>query len=109
VQMTRAVLERFQRAVHPANIVTDQAVAAAVRARYVLSRPFLDTFARCTAPVAIVAGRDDHWAGWQDASDLVARFPRAGLTVVPDCGHLLPLEDGAAFARALGDWLARLT
>ena len=39
VQMTRPVLERFQRAVHPANIAADAAVVTAVRARYALSRP----------------------------------------------------------------------
>jgi pimeloyl-ACP methyl ester carboxylesterase len=109
VQMTKDVLERFQRAVHPANIAADQAVAAAVRARYVSSRPFLDTFTRYRGPVSIVCGRDDHWAGWQDAAELAARFPRAAFTVVPDCGHLLPLEDPALFARAVGDWLARVT
>jgi pimeloyl-ACP methyl ester carboxylesterase len=59
--------------------------------------------------VSIVAGRDDHWAGWQDASDLAARFPHAAFTVVPDCGHLLPLEDPAAVAYALGSWLSRVT
>jgi pimeloyl-ACP methyl ester carboxylesterase len=109
VRMTRPVLETFQRVVHPANIATDQALLSSVRARYVLSRPFLDSFSRLEAPVAVVCGRDDHWAGWQDASDLVARFPRAAFTVVPDCGHLLPLEDAPAFARALDDWLRRLT
>ncbi len=109
VRMTGPVLERFQRVVHPANIAVEPAVVAAVRARYVLSRPFLDAFTRFSAPVAIVCGRDDHWAGWQDASDLVARFPRASFTVVPDCGNLLPLEDPAALAHALGAWLGRLT
>jgi pimeloyl-ACP methyl ester carboxylesterase len=108
VRMTTPLLQAFQRVVHPANIATDQAVLAAVRARYVLSRPFLDSFARMSAPVAVVCGHDDHWAGWHDAADLVARFPSAALTVVPDCGHLLPLEDAPALARALGDWITRL-
>jgi pimeloyl-ACP methyl ester carboxylesterase len=109
VRMTRPVLERFQRVVHPANITTDQQLLVAVRARYVLSRPFLDCFSRFDSPVGIICGHDDHWAGWLDAADLVARLPRAALTVVPDCGHLLPLEDTPAFTRALDEWLLRLT
>ena len=107
VQLTRAVLARFQHAVHPANIAADPAVVAALRARYVLSRPFVDFFARLGAPTTILCGRDDHWAGWQDAATLVQQLPHPHLVVLPDCGHLLPFEQPAAFAATVRDWLAR--
>jgi pimeloyl-ACP methyl ester carboxylesterase len=107
VQMTRPVLERFQRVVHPANIAADAAVVTAVRARYALSRPIGDALARLDAPSAIVCGRDDHWAGWQDAVPLVAMLKRPQFAVLPDCGHLLPFEQPRAFAQAVRDFLAR--
>jgi len=107
VQMTRPVLERFQRAVHPANIAADPALVAAMRARYALSRPLGDALARLEAPATIVCGHDDHWAGWQDAARLVALLRHPHFVVLPDCGHLLPLEQPAAFAQAVRDWLAR--
>jgi pimeloyl-ACP methyl ester carboxylesterase len=108
VQMTRPVLERFQRVVHPANIAADAAVVTAVRARYALSRPLGDALARLDAPSAIVCGRDDHWAGWQDAVPLVAQLKHPSFTVLPDCGHLLPFEQPLPFAQAVRDFLARV-
>jgi pimeloyl-ACP methyl ester carboxylesterase len=107
VQMTRPVLERFQRAVHPANIAADATVVQAVRARYALSRPIGDALARLDAPSTIVCGRDDHWAGWQDAVPLVTQLKRPHFVVLPDCGHLLPFEQPLAFAQAVRDFLAR--
>ena len=107
VQLTRPVLARFQRAVHPGNIAADGDVVAAVRARYALSRPLGDVLARLDAPSTIVCGRDDHWAGWQDAVPLVARLRHPHFMVLPDCGHLLPFEQPLAFAQAVRDFLAR--
>lgn len=108
VQMTRPVLERFVRAVHPANLAADAAVVAAVRARYASSRPLGDALARLDVPSAIVCGRDDHWAGWRDAATLVAQLRHPHFVVLPDCGHLLPFEQPALFAQAVRDFLARL-
>lgn len=108
VQQTRAVLAAFQRVVHPANIAVDAAVVAAVRTRYALSRPLGDALLRLDAPAAIVCGRDDHWAGWQDATTLVRQLPRAAFAVLPDCGHLLPIEQPDALRGLLLDWLQRV-
>ncbi|MDB4968536.1 MAG: alpha/beta hydrolase fold protein [Myxococcales bacterium] len=107
VQMSRAVLERFTRVVHPANIAVDAPTVAALRARYALSRPVGDALARLEAPATIVCGRDDHWAGWQDAATLVAQLRHPHFIVLPDCGHLLPFEQPLAFAQAVRDFLSR--
>jgi pimeloyl-ACP methyl ester carboxylesterase len=107
VQMTPAVLARFQRAVHPANVAADVAVVNAVRARYALSRPIGDALVRLDAPATIVCGRDDHWAGWRDAEALVAQLRHPHFVVLPDCGHLLPFEQPALFAQAVRDFLTR--
>lgn len=107
VQKTRTLWEQFLTLVHPANIAADQAVLAAVRARYVLSRPFVDFFAQLGAPTTILCGRDDHWAGFEDAIWLVRQLERAQFVVLPDCGQLLPFEQPGPFAQAVKDWLAR--
>ena len=99
VRMTAPVLAAFQRVVHPANIAVDPRVVAAVRARYVLSRPLGDALSNLDRSALIVCGRDDHWAGWQDASTLLRQLPHGQLTVLPDCGNLLPLEDPDALTR----------
>jgi len=108
VQMTRPVLAKFQRAVHPANVAADASVVQAVRARYAMSRPLGDALARLDVPATVVCGRDDHWAGWQDAVPLVAQLKHPHFVVLPDCGHLLPFEQPAAFAQAVRDFLARV-
>ncbi len=107
VQQTRAVLAAFAALVHPANIAVDAAVVAAVRTRYALSRPLGDALVNLDAPATIVCGRDDHWAGWQDATTLVRQLPRAAFSVLPDCGHLLPIEQPEALRALVNDWLRR--
>jgi pimeloyl-ACP methyl ester carboxylesterase len=107
VQATRPVLERFQRVVHPANIAVDPEFVAAVRHRYAMARPYMQALQAFDRPVAIACGRHDHWVGFEDAVRLARALPRAGLSVVADCGQLLPLEAPAAFHALLADWLAR--
>ena len=107
VLQTAAQLERFRRVVHPANVATDRAFVAQLRARYVLSQPFAQALSLLSAPVTLVCGRDDHWAGWEDAVPLVRALRDAELAVLPDCGHLLPIEASARLQSLLSDWLAR--
>jgi pimeloyl-ACP methyl ester carboxylesterase len=82
-------------------------VVAAVRARYLLARPYLAAREQLDAPSAIVCGRDDHWAGFADALTLVRLLRHPRFCVLPDCGHLLPIEQPAAFQSLLADWVAR--
>ena len=102
------VLERFQRAVHPANIAADAAVVTALRARYALSRPLGDALGapgraggdrvRPRRSLGRLAGRGAA-GGAAQASHFI---------VLPDCGHLLPFEQPLAFAQAVRDFLARV-
>ncbi len=108
VVRTPEVLERFQRAVHPAQVTVDRELVAAVRARYAMARPCGEALEAFGAPVAIACGRDDHWVGFEDALTLVRAFPNVQLTVLPNCGHLLPLEAPERFRSLFTDWLARL-
>ncbi len=108
VQQTRAVLEQFRALVHPGNIGVDPTFMAATRARYAFSTLYAGAVAALDAPSLIVCGRDDHWVGWEDAARLCRLLRRAELAVLPDCGHLLPLESPARFRALLQGWASRL-
>jgi pimeloyl-ACP methyl ester carboxylesterase len=108
VVQTRALLQRFSELVHPANIAADPELMAATRARYALSRPYMQSLAALSAPVGIVCGRDDHWVGFEDAIRLARAFGDVRYSVLPDAGHLLPLEQPARFAQLFCDWISRL-
>lgn len=107
VVQTAAMLETFRRVVHPANVAADQGLMAATRGRYAMSRPYLQALQAFAGPVSIVCGRDDHWVGWEDAARLARAFCAGQLTVLPHCGHLLPLEEPVRFQALLADWLGR--
>lgn len=108
VVQSQSVLDAFQQWVHPGNIGALQTFVSAVRERYASVRPvtsLLQTFAGTTT---IVAGRDDHWVGFEDVTPWVRAMARASLHVLPDCGHLLPIEQTARMRGLFSDWLAAL-
>jgi pimeloyl-ACP methyl ester carboxylesterase len=108
VAQTRAMRDVFHRLVHPAHVATDRAFLAAVRTRYAMSRLVTSGLTGFAGPVTIVCGRDDHWAGYEDAVRLVRAFPRCRYAVLPDCGNLAPAESPVAFAGLFADWLGRM-
>jgi pimeloyl-ACP methyl ester carboxylesterase len=107
VRQSPQVLARYQELVRPANRAADRAVVSAIRTRYAMSILYGQALATVDGPVSIVCGRDDHWAGYEDAARLLRLLPRAQLTVLPDCGHLLPLEEEEELGRLLDGWLRR--
>ena len=109
VVQTQALLEAYRRAIYPASRVADRRFVDEVRARYVLSRPYMAALHQFAGPLDVVCGRDDHWVGCTDALRLVAAAPRGSFHVLADCGHLLPLEQPERFAALLADWVARAT
>ena len=77
------------------------AQSEALRTRNDLSL-VLDTFA---GPIAIMCGTEDRLCPpeWHEAMARRAKNPR--LTIIPGAGHMLPLEQPAAFSAALISWL----
>jgi pimeloyl-ACP methyl ester carboxylesterase len=55
-----------------------------------------------TVPTLVVAGEHDAIAPPAEARSIAAAIPGARCVVVPGCGHLTPMEDPAAFGKALG-------
>lgn len=61
--------------------------------------------ARFAGPLAVVAGARDALCTPALQARLLQAQPAAAFTLVPRCGHVLPLQAPAALARALRAWL----
>jgi pimeloyl-ACP methyl ester carboxylesterase len=108
VVQSRPQLELFRRVVQPAHVEADRGFVDATRSRYAMSRLYMQAMTSFTKPVTVVCGRDDYWAGYEDPLRLVRAFTGCHFAVLPDAGHLLPLEAPARFTALLADWLGRL-
>ena len=69
------------------------------------ARPPLRPFDR---PALILAGRQDHVAGYADALGLAESFPRGTVAVLDRAGHGVPNEQRALFGALVGEWLDRV-
>ena len=63
------------------------------------------TLATVTVPTLVVVGNDDQLTPPALARELAAGIPGARLVVVPDAGHLAPVEQPAALSAALRSFL----
>lgn len=61
--------------------------------------------ARLTCPLLLLCGADDAITPAADHRALAAELPRARLVIVPECGHMAPMEAPDAVTRALREWL----
>ncbi|MGQ0534912.1 MAG: alpha/beta fold hydrolase [Methanobacteriota archaeon] len=66
---------------------------------------YLDRLKELSAPVLVVWGEKDRIVPARHGVRSVARFPRARLVLIPDCGHLPMREKPEAFNAALGSFL----
>jgi pimeloyl-ACP methyl ester carboxylesterase len=66
------------------------------------SRP---TLAAIACPTLVLVGRQDRLTPLDRHEEMAAAIPGATLVVLPDCGHLSPLEQPAAVTRQLLAWL----
>ena len=64
-----------------------------------------DVIGKFDGPILVIAGADDSLCppAWHAA--MAARNRRANYVEIEDAGHLVPLEQPAAFTRAIFDWL----
>lgn len=58
---------------------------------------------RC--PALVVTGREDGWSPPLTHQMIASGIPGAKLVIVPDSGHMSAMEQPAAVAQALRDWL----
>jgi pimeloyl-ACP methyl ester carboxylesterase len=67
------------------------------------SRPGLS---RITCPTLVLCGHEDQATPVEVHREMAADIPNARLVVVPECGHLSPLERPEAVNAAMRAWLA---
>lgn len=58
---------------------------------------------RC--PTLFVVGADDVTSPPEEMRAMAAAVPKSRFAVIPDAGHLTPIENPAGFNAVLGDWL----
>jgi pimeloyl-ACP methyl ester carboxylesterase len=102
------MLETFARVVDPAHRATDREFLALVRAEYCQSIAWSPAVRDFAGPLHVVCGRDDYWSGYVDTLPLVRLASSCRFTVLPGCGHLLPLEAAGAVRALFGRWLDEL-
>ena len=68
------------------------------------SRP---TLATIRVPTLVLVGDEDKLTPPERAREMVAGIGDAHLVVVPECGHMAPIERPEAVSAALIDWMKR--
>jgi len=59
-------------------------------------------------PTLILAGRQDHVVGYQDAWKVLERYPHATFAVFDRAGHALQIEQETLFNSLVNEWLDRV-
>lgn len=110
------------RVVHPSRVEDPQlvellaAMAGAVggpgfvrQQRAAMNRPdSVGLLAEITCPALILCGCEDQVAPPELSREMARKIPGAQLVLVPECGHMAPLEQAGAVTAAMQSWLARL-
>ena len=65
------------------------------------ARPLLSTI---TCPVWLLCGEDDAWSPPAQHQAMADLMPQSQLTLIPECGHMSPMEKPEAVARWLLEW-----
>jgi pimeloyl-ACP methyl ester carboxylesterase len=55
----------------------------------------------------LLTGREDGWSPPARHAEMAAAIPGSRVVIVPDSGHMAPMEQPAAVAAAMRDWLQR--
>jgi pimeloyl-ACP methyl ester carboxylesterase len=74
--------------------------------RALLARPEIESLLptiRC--PAFVATGSDDVWAPPAQHEAIAAAIMGATLTIIPDAGHMVPVEQPEALTQALARWL----
>ncbi|GAB3714161.1 alpha/beta hydrolase [Amycolatopsis oliviviridis] len=86
-------------------ITTQPPAGIAWAARAMATRPdSLETLRAADVPALVVVGEEDALTPLEAANTLVETLPDATLVVLPEAGHLTPLEDPAGVVEAILGW-----
>jgi pimeloyl-ACP methyl ester carboxylesterase len=99
--LTDAIAEMFGRK-------TPETFAAQIQA--LLGRPDRsELLGQIRCPTLLITGREDAWSPPMRHAVMAAKIPQSKLVVIPNCGHMSPLERPAELAEALRSWLSQPT
>jgi pimeloyl-ACP methyl ester carboxylesterase len=56
-------------------------------------------------PTLLLTGREDGWSPAARHEEMAAAIPNSRVVIVPDAGHMAPMEQPAAVAAAMREWL----
>lgn len=62
--------------------------------------------AQISCPTLIIAAQDDRMRSFEEAIEMQERIAGSVLRVIPDCGHMIPIEQPTAMCQEIIDWLA---
>jgi pimeloyl-ACP methyl ester carboxylesterase len=109
VVQTELVWKRFKEDLLPAREWCDPVFLPKLRAEhYEFSFPVDELPAPLQRPALILAGHQDHIAGYKDIWDILENYPRATFAVLDRAGHLLPIEQEQLFHSMVAEWLDRV-
>ena len=109
VVLTRPVWRKIKRDVLPGIGASDQAFLDRLwNTGYALSNEQELGRTAYGKPVLILVGRQDCVVGYEDAWDLVSRYPRATYAVLDRAGHNLQIEQPDVFEALTAEWLERI-
>jgi pimeloyl-ACP methyl ester carboxylesterase len=81
----------------------------ALQIQALLSRPnATSVVSGLQCPTLVLCGREDAWAPPSRHELMAKLIRRATLEVIPECGHMAPMERPEAVSTALRKWLAEL-
>jgi pimeloyl-ACP methyl ester carboxylesterase len=66
------------------------------------AKPVLPTIA---CPTLLLTGREDGWSPPARHEEMAAAIPNSRVVIVPESGHMAPMEQPAAVAAAMREWL----
>jgi pimeloyl-ACP methyl ester carboxylesterase len=77
--------------------------------RALIARPdAIDVLRAIRCPTLVLCGHEDSWAKPEFHEEMARLIPGSVLSVVPECGHMAPLERPEAVNAALLDWLTKV-
>ena len=94
--------DRVRRILRRQNAAAYESDLAAMRGR----PDFLSFLAQIAVPTLVVVGEEDVITPPDRARAMVDAIPGARFAMIPQAGHLTPMESPAAVAKALGDFFA---
>src|SRR5580658_63912 len=60
---------------------------------------------KIACPTLLLTGREDGWSPPARHEEMAAAIPDSQVVIVPDSGHMAPMEQPAAVSTAMREWL----